>query len=81
MRRAKHHSERLNIGTSQTNVLRSSKRNQGDSGEIQMPRLLVGITVNLDPDLLDCINREIYGKTQSEKIRLCVEEGFKLLKR
>jgi hypothetical protein len=41
-----------------------------------MPRLLVGITVYLDPDTLAKINEKIKAKTQSERIRLCVEEGY-----
>jgi len=46
-----------------------------------MPRLLVGITVYLDPNMLEAINTRVNGKSQSEKIRKCVEEGFKVLRR
>jgi hypothetical protein len=46
-----------------------------------MPRLKVGVSFHVDPDLLDLINRNIPAKTQSERIRKCVEEGFKVLKR
>jgi hypothetical protein len=41
-----------------------------------MTRLLVGISVGIDPELLAKINENIKGKTQSEKIRKCVEEGY-----
>jgi len=44
-----------------------------------MPRLKVGVSFHIDPDLLDRINRDIPAKTQSERIRKCVEEGYKHL--
>ena len=42
-----------------------------------MPRLLVGTNFSIDPELLAKINENIKGKTQSEKLRLCVQEGYK----
>ena len=46
-----------------------------------MPRLLVGISVNLNPELLQAINDNVNAKTQSERVGLCITEGFKVLKK
>jgi hypothetical protein len=46
-----------------------------------MSRRLVQISFCVDPDTLQAINDHIKGKSQNERIRLCVEEGFKVLKR
>lgn len=43
-----------------------------------MPRLLVGITVYLDPHILEAINTHVNGKSQSEKIRKCLELGWEV---
>jgi hypothetical protein len=45
-----------------------------------MPRALVQISLSLDPDNLQAINDNIKGKTQSEKLRKCVQEGYEQLK-
>jgi len=45
-----------------------------------MPRLKVGVSFHVDPDLLDRINHDIPAKTQSERIRKCVQEGYECLK-
>jgi len=45
-----------------------------------MPPLKVGVSFHVDPDLLDRINHDIPAKTQSERIRKCVEEGYERLK-
>jgi hypothetical protein len=44
-----------------------------------MSRLLVDVTFQIDPDLLKRINHDIYGKTQSEKLRRCVREGYAVI--
>lgn len=46
-----------------------------------MSRRLVQISVSLDPDLLQAINDNIHGKTQNERLRLCISEGYNVLKR
>jgi spermidine synthase len=46
-----------------------------------MARLLVGVGVNIDPELLEAINTHVKAKSQSERLRLCITEGFKVLKR
>jgi hypothetical protein len=60
---------------------RSATNHSADQEEPQLPRLLVAVSFSIDPDLLAKINRDIEGKTQSERLRLCVQEGYKLLKR
>jgi hypothetical protein len=45
-----------------------------------MPRRLVQVPVSLDPDLLKRINHDIYSKTQSERIRRCVREGYAVIR-
>jgi hypothetical protein len=45
-----------------------------------MPRLKVGVQVYLNPELLQAINDNVNAKTQSERIRLCVTEGYNRLK-
>jgi hypothetical protein len=42
---------------------------------------MVGTNFSIDPELLTKINRDIHGKTQSEKIRKCVAEGYENLRR
>jgi len=44
-----------------------------------MPRALVQISMCVDPDLLESINQNIKGKTQNEKLRRCVLEGYVVL--
>jgi len=46
-----------------------------------MQRLKVGVQFYVDPMLLQKIQDNIKGKSQSEKIRLCVQEGYQRLKR
>lgn len=46
-----------------------------------MPRPLVQIPISLDPDLLDRIVKDIKGDSRTEKLRLCITEGYKVLKR
>ena len=46
-----------------------------------MTRPLVQIPVSLDLNLLDAIIKDVKGDSRTEKIRKCVEEGFKVLKR
>jgi hypothetical protein len=46
-----------------------------------MPRLKVGVQLYIDPDQLQAINDNIHAKTQSEKLRLCIQEGYKVLKK
>jgi hypothetical protein len=44
-----------------------------------MQRHFVGITLYIDPELLQDVNDNIQGKTQTEKLRLCVQEGYERL--
>jgi hypothetical protein len=81
MQRAKHHNERVSFRTSQTNAPRSSKRDKTDRGEDEMPHLKVSIQFYIDPIMLQKINDNINGKTQSERIRLCVQEGYDVLRK
>jgi hypothetical protein len=46
-----------------------------------MPRLLVGITVYLDPDMLEAINTHINGRSQSEKIRRLLGFGYEVFEK
>jgi hypothetical protein len=46
-----------------------------------MPRALVQISICLPLNALQAINDQIEGKSQNERIRKCVLEGFKVLKR
>jgi len=46
-----------------------------------MPSGKVGVAVYIDPALLAAIEDNIDGKNRSEKIRKCVETGFKEMKR
>ena len=46
-----------------------------------MPRLLVGITVYLDPDMLEAINIHINGRSQSEKIRRLLGFGYEVFEK
>lgn len=43
-----------------------------------MPRLLVGISIYIDPTLLNAINENVNGKSQSEKIRRLLELGYEV---
>jgi metal-responsive CopG/Arc/MetJ family transcriptional regulator len=45
-----------------------------------MSRRLVQIPVSLDLNLLDAIIKNVKGDSRSEKIRLCVQEGYEHLK-
>jgi hypothetical protein len=42
-------------------------------------RALVSITITVDPDLIQQINDDVKGKSQSARIRKCVEIGYKQL--
>jgi hypothetical protein len=44
-----------------------------------MPRAMVTIPISINPDLLSQINRDVQGKSQSARIRKCVELGYKWL--
>jgi hypothetical protein len=46
-----------------------------------MSRLLVAISFHIDPELLQAINDNVKGDSQSEKLRLCIREGYKHLRR
>jgi len=46
-----------------------------------LPRPLVQIPIGIDPDLLDAIIKEVKGDSRTEKVRLCITEGYKVLKR
>lgn len=46
-----------------------------------MPRRMVGVQFYIDPTLLEAINTHVKAKSQSERIRLCVEQGYERLKR
>ena len=46
-----------------------------------MPHLKVSIQFYIDPIMLQKINDNINGKTQSERIRLCVQEGYDVLRK
>jgi hypothetical protein len=81
MRRAKHRDERIRFNVASKNVARPSKGNKRNRGEIQMPRLKVGVQFYIDPTLLEAINDNVKANSQSEKLRLCVTEGYKRLKR
>jgi hypothetical protein len=58
-----------------------AKQSKSEPSGDTMARLLVGVSVNLDPELLAKINTNIKAKSQSERIRLCVEQGYEYLKR
>jgi len=45
-----------------------------------MSRRLVQISFCVDPDTLQAINDHIKGKSQNERIRKCVQEGYECLK-
>lgn len=42
---------------------------------------MVGVNFYVDPDLLQLINDNVKAKTQSERIRLCVQEGYEHLRK
>jgi len=39
----------------------------------------VGVSLYLDFDMLNEVEREIDGKNRSEKLRKCIEKGYELL--
>jgi metal-responsive CopG/Arc/MetJ family transcriptional regulator len=45
-----------------------------------MKRSLVQISISLNPDLLERINRDIHAKNRSARIRNCVEKGYENLR-
>jgi len=45
-----------------------------------MARALVSITISVDPDLIQQINDDVEGKSQSAKFRKCLEKGLKAIK-
>ena len=44
-----------------------------------MARALVSITISVDPDLIQQINDDVEGKSQSARIRKCLEKGYETL--
>jgi hypothetical protein len=48
---------------------------------MKMARLLVQIPIGIDPNLLEHILKDIEGDSRNEKLRLCIAEGYKVLKR
>jgi hypothetical protein len=44
-----------------------------------MQRHFVGVTLYINPTLLQSVNDNIKGKTQTEKLKLCVKEGYEHL--
>jgi hypothetical protein len=46
----------------------------------KMARALVSITISVDPDLIQQINDDVEGKSQSARIRKCLEKGYEAIK-
>jgi len=70
--------QRTNFEFASKDAPRPSCGSKTDRGETRMSRLLVSTSICIDPDLLQAINDNVKGKNQSERIRLCIQEGYGL---